>query len=55
MTSHPAVPWLFRTSALLWVIWGAVHLAAGLLTLSGLAAGEAAGAIHTLTPGNGGV
>ena len=50
MKSHPAVPWPFRTSALLWVIWGVVHLAAGLLTLSGLATGEVAGAIHAITP-----
>lgn len=51
MRSHPAVPWLFRTSALLWVIWGVVHLLAGLLTLSGLAGSDVAGAIHALTPG----
>lgn len=37
--SGPA-PWLYRASAVLWAMWGLVHVGAGVLTLRALAAGE---------------
>lgn len=42
----PAIPWLFRLAAVLWMIWGLVHILAGVVTLSLLNAGQTAEAFH---------
>ncbi|MFK8023263.1 MAG: hypothetical protein AB8G26_04790 [Ilumatobacter sp.] len=34
ITATPRASWLLRTSAVLWVIWGLVHMLAGVLTMS---------------------
>ena len=44
-----AVLWLFRTSAVLWAIWGFVHIFAGYMTMSQISAGNVANAIHGIT------
>ena len=36
---------LFRVAAVLWVIWGAVHILAGVLTVSSILSDNIAGAI----------
>jgi hypothetical protein len=41
--------WLHRISAILWGIWGAVHILAGVMTLVTLRAGETARAIGAIT------
>lgn len=35
ITETPRSVWLLRTAAVLWVIWGLVHMLAGVLTISG--------------------
>ena len=40
------VTWWFRTSSILWGIWGAVHIFAGVMTLAFLFSGETAEAVH---------
>ena len=35
----------FRVSAILWVIWGLVHVLAGVMTISGVASGDIAASI----------
>lgn len=44
-----AATWLFRVSAVLWFIWGAVHIFAGVMTVSFLLSGETAEAVHGIT------
>lgn len=39
-------PALFRISAVLWAVWGIVHIFAGVMTLQQIASGDTAGAIH---------
>lgn len=48
-STHPAAPWLFRTSAFLWLIWGAVHILAGVMTVKQVVAGQTAEAIQAIT------
>lgn len=38
--------WLLRASSLLWLVWGLVHIAAGIFTLSLVGSGETAEAFH---------
>jgi len=38
--------WLFRASAILWVIWGLVHLMAGLMTTKLISSARTAEAMH---------
>ena len=47
MTSQ-STRWLLRASAILWAIWGLVHILAGVMTLVTLQAGETAKAIHAI-------
>ena len=42
---------LLRTSSILWVIWGLVHMAAGVLTVSVLLGGDIASAIGGIADG----
>jgi len=35
ITETPRSVWLLRTAAVLWIIWGLVHMLAGVLTISG--------------------
>lgn len=35
ITESPRTTWLLRVAAVLWVIWGLVHMLAGVLTISG--------------------
>ncbi|MEO1277413.1 MAG: hypothetical protein AAFV77_00460 [Planctomycetota bacterium] len=41
--------WLLRTSAVLWAIWGLVHIFAGVVTLKAILAGNTAEAIQGIT------
>ncbi|MEM1453377.1 MAG: hypothetical protein AAF957_16760 [Planctomycetota bacterium] len=41
--------WLLRLSAVLWIVWGLVHVFAGVITLVKISAGEDAKAIHGIT------
>jgi|GEM_PF-273316 len=43
---HPAQPWLFRSSSILWVLWGVVHIFAGAFTLFLLSSGKTAQALQ---------
>lgn len=45
----PRGGWLLKTSAILWGIWGVVHILAGVFTLKLLAEGKTAEAIHGIT------
>ncbi len=36
---------LFKVSAILWIIWGLVHVLAGVITISGVASGDIAASI----------
>lgn len=49
--NHLGAParWLLRTSAVLWAIWGLVHIFAGVVTLKAILAGSTAEAIHGIT------
>ena len=38
-----------KTSAVLWVIWGLVHVAAGVLTMNGVISGDISGAFSGIT------
>ncbi|QDU65275.1 hypothetical protein [Engelhardtia mirabilis] len=40
---------LLRISAVLWVIWGLVHLLAGVMTVKGVVTGRTAEAFHAIT------
>lgn len=42
--------WLWRSSAVLFMIWGIVHLIGGIATIAQLASGKAAAAVHAITP-----
>lgn len=44
-----SIPWLFRASAVLWAIWGIVHIFAGFMTLKFIGAGQTAEAFHGIT------
>lgn len=46
----PAATWLWRISSVLFVIWGLVHLLAGIATIAQLGSGRAADAVHAITP-----
>lgn len=43
---HPMATWSFRLSAVLWAVWGLVHIAAGALTLNFIGSGQTAQAVH---------
>lgn len=45
-----AATWLWRISSVLFVIWGLVHLLAGIATIGQLGSGRAADAVHAITP-----
>ncbi len=45
-TKHRTVPWLLRASAMLWAVWGLVHILAGVMTLRLLLVGKTAEAIQ---------
>ena len=45
-----AASWLWRVSSVLFVIWGLVHLLAGISTIVQLARGNAADAVYAITP-----
>lgn len=45
-SSKNTARWILRLSATLWVIWGAVHVFAGVITLSHIASGDNAEAFH---------
>ena len=42
---------LFKVSAILWIIWGAVHILAGILTLTGVLSGDLAMPISGIADG----
>ncbi|MEM1166834.1 MAG: hypothetical protein AAGI30_11150 [Planctomycetota bacterium] len=42
--------WLWRTSAVLFTVWGIVHVLAGVMTMSQLLSGRAVDAVHAITP-----
>lgn len=42
---------LFKTSAVLWIIWGIVHVLAGVFTLGGVLSGNPSGAIAGIADG----
>lgn len=42
---------LFKTSAVLWVIWGLVHVFAGVITVGGVLLGNTSGAIAGIADG----
>ena len=42
--------WLWRVSSVLFVIWGLVHLLAGIATIAQLGSGKAADAVYAITP-----
>ncbi|MEM7164538.1 MAG: hypothetical protein AAF581_03695 [Planctomycetota bacterium] len=46
---NPTARWALRTSAVLWVIWGLVHIFAGVVTLQKISGGDTAGAIQGIT------
>ncbi|MEL6330098.1 MAG: hypothetical protein AAFR38_10580 [Planctomycetota bacterium] len=48
-TMRPTARWLLRASAVLWAIWGIVHVLAGVMTLRLLLAGRTAEAIQGIT------
>ncbi|GAB5536260.1 MAG: hypothetical protein Rubg2KO_25090 [Rubricoccaceae bacterium] len=45
-SSSRVAPWLFRLSAILWVIWGGVHILGGVMTLRFIGNGQTAEAFH---------
>lgn len=46
MTRPAAATWCFRIAAILWVVWGVVHVFAGVVTLQLLTADKTAEAVH---------
>lgn len=46
---HPFAPWLLRASAVLFVLWGIVHVLAGVMTLRLLLTGSTDRAIQGIT------
>lgn len=48
--NSPASEWLWRISSILFVIWGLVHVLAGVMTIGQLARGNAADAVYAITP-----
>lgn len=48
--SEVATTWLLRVSAVLWVVWGVVHVLAGVLTISGEASVAIAGIADAVDP-----
>lgn len=47
--SKGAARWLLRTSTVLWVVWGLVHIFAGAITLKLIGEGKTAEAVHGIT------
>ena len=41
--------WLFRTSAILWAMWGIVHTLAGVMTVLQSSSGKVTEAVHAIT------
>lgn len=48
-TSNTMTTWLFRSSAILWAIWGLVHILAGVVTLNHILPGRTAEAVQGIT------
>ncbi|MEM7681341.1 MAG: hypothetical protein AAF288_05230 [Planctomycetota bacterium] len=48
-SDNRAVPWLLRVSAVLWALWGLVHIMAGVVTLHLLLGGKTAEAVQGIT------
>ena len=48
-TSSVPARWLLRISAVLWAVWGLVHVFAGVVTLQNIFAGDTAKAIQGIT------
>ncbi|MEM6993715.1 MAG: hypothetical protein AAF721_24590 [Myxococcota bacterium] len=48
-SSSPASTRLFRIAAVLWVVWGLVHMLAGAMTLKLIAEGNTTEAVHNIT------
>lgn len=46
LTTPRTASWLFRLSAVLWAVWGLVHILAGVMTLRGTTTGQTAEAFH---------
>lgn len=46
---HRRAPWLFRISAILWVLWGLVHIFAGIMTVKLASSGQVSEAVHGIT------
>lgn len=44
--ARPLVTWSFRISAVLWAVWGLVHVTAGILTLKATGSGQTVDAVH---------
>lgn len=49
-TSTHGHKWLLRIAAILWIVWGAVHVAAGVLTISADATGALQGIADAVDP-----
>ena len=49
-SSSATTVWLLRTSAILWIVWGLVHMLAGVMTLSQETPGAIAGIADAVDP-----